>query len=54
MRLFVCLALACVAIAGCSYHHESVVEKPVPSPATAVVVTNPLPPPPATVVVPSD
>jgi hypothetical protein len=53
MRLIVFLSLACAAIAGCSYHHETVVEKPAPAPATAIVVTNP-PPPPATVVVPSD
>ncbi len=54
MRLFVCLSLAGVLLAGCSYRHETVVEKPAATPATAVVVTDPLPPPPTTVVVPSD
>jgi hypothetical protein len=53
MRLLISVSLACAIVAGCSYRHETVVEKPAPAPATAVVVTNP-PPPPGTIVVPSD
>jgi hypothetical protein len=49
--LYVTLACALLAGAGCAYH-ETVVEKPVPSTA-AVVVHEPAPPP-AAVVVPDD
>ena len=49
--LYVTLACAVLAGAGCSYH-ETVTERP--APATAVVVPAPPPPPPPTVVVPQD
>jgi hypothetical protein len=52
MKAFVCLAVLSVAVAGCGFHSETVVEKPTP-PSTAVVVpNNPPPPPPTTVYVP--
>lgn len=51
MRAFALLALASLLTAGCTYHSETVVQKPVPS--TAVVVPD-SPPPTTTVIVPSD
>lgn len=48
MRSLACLAIAAVALAGCGFHSETVVEKP--APRTAVVVPDTPPPPPSTTV----
>jgi hypothetical protein len=51
MKAFALLTFASVLISACSFHSDTVVQKPPPAPAP-VVVTNP--PPPGTVVVPAD
>lgn len=51
MRALACLVVVSVAIAGCGFHSETVVEKP--APRTAVVVPDAPPPPSTTVYVPS-
>jgi hypothetical protein len=52
MKAFACLAVLALAVAGCSVHSETVVQKPVPS--TAAVVVPDGPPPTTTVVVPAN
>ncbi len=49
MKAFTALAVLALAIAGCSYHKETVVK---PTPTTVVVPDSP--PPTRTVVVPAD
>jgi hypothetical protein len=51
MKAFSAFAVFALVIAGCSYHKETVVQRPTPT--NAVVVSDP-PPPTRTVVVPSD
>ena len=48
MRALACLAVLAVAIAGCSYHSETVVQK---RPETATVVVPDAPPPTTTTTV---
>jgi hypothetical protein len=52
MKAFSAFAVLALAIAGCSYHKETVVQRPTPT--SAVVVPDSPPPPTRTVVVPSD
>jgi uncharacterized protein YcfL len=51
MKAFSTLALLALAIAGCSYHKETVVQKPTPTPAVVLPDSSP---PTRTVVVPAD
>lgn len=51
MKTFSLLAILALVLAACGFHSETVVQKPAPQPATAVVV--PSSPPPTTVYVPA-
>ncbi|HTR87373.1 MAG TPA: hypothetical protein VMI56_23015 [Reyranella sp.] len=52
MKALACLALLALSLGACTYHSETVVQKPAPT--TAAVVVPDSPPPSTTVVVPAN
>jgi hypothetical protein len=52
MKAFLAFAAFALTLAACTYHRETVVQKPTPT--TAVVVQDAPPPPDRTIVVPTE
>lgn len=52
MKASLALAAFALTLAACTYHKETVVQKP--SPTTTVLLPDPPPPPDRTIVVPAD